>query len=211
MMKVLQLSIGLANAYLRSLQESLERGVLLSRKQLSLKGSPRRIVAAPSAARPFGACVDFFPTSSMFTFTTILDLDEAMMQIQSYMTQQRGYILSHKDGGTLTFTKTEKPSALTFIILLFFFIIPALLYLVLAWKKKTCSMYFKKEKNGTKVMVDGGYGKTILRQLAKFDDTLKALPEAKLSFWESNTPLYVFFGVIGVVLVLIAIIAILPR
>ena len=60
-------------------------------------------------------------------------------------------------------------------------------------------------------MVDGGYGKTILRQLSQFDNTLKALPDAKLSFWESNTPLYFFFGTIGVVLILITIVAILPR
>lgn len=133
------------------------------------------------------------------------------MHIQSYMTQQRSYILSHKDGNTLSFIKTEKPSAATFIILLLFFVVPAFLYLVLAWKKKTCSMYFKKEKNGTKVMIDGGYGKTILRQLMQFDDTLKALPDAKLSFFESNMPLYIFFGVLGVVLFLIAILAALPR
>jgi hypothetical protein len=134
----------------------------------------------------------------MHTFTTTLELEEAKMYIQNYLTQQRGYVLSYRDGNSLTFTKTQKPSVIAFFVLLLFFVIPAILYLVLAWKKKTCSVFFKKEKDGTKVTVDGISGRSLVKHLVKYDDTLKALPEGKFSmFWDVPVT-YVAFGIAAV-------------
>ncbi len=148
----------------------------------------------------------------MYTFTTKLDLDESMMQIQSYMTQQCGYILAHRDGNTLTFTKTKKPSALTFLILLLFFVIPAVLYLILAWGKRTCSAYFKKEKDGTKVTLEGISARPLIQHLTKFDSTLKALPEGKFSILWDVSPVYVVAGFAVVfMLFILAIVKIFPQ
>lgn len=130
----------------------------------------------------------------MFTFQTKLDPEEAMMHVQSYMTRSQGYVLTHRDQTTLTFEKTKKPSALAFLILLLLFVIPAILYLVLAWGKSTCSVFFKKEKEGTKVMVDGGFGRSIVKHLVKYDLTLKALPEGKFSLFWDVSPVYVVAG-----------------
>jgi hypothetical protein len=130
----------------------------------------------------------------MFTFTTTLNLDDAMMHVQSYMTRNQGYVLTHRDQTTLTFEKTQKPSALTFLILLLFFVLPAILYLILAWKKKTASAYFKKEKEGTKVMVEGILGRLLAKHLAQYDVTLKALPEARFSLFWDVSPVYVVAG-----------------
>lgn len=138
----------------------------------------------------------------MHSFTTALDLDEAMMYIQNYLTQQQGYVLTHRDGNSLTFTKSKKPSALTFLILLLFFVIPAILYLILAWSKKTCSVFFKKEKDGTKVTVDGISGRSLVQHLVKYDSTLKSLPEGKFSFWDVS-PVYVAFGIVVVFMLFI--------
>ena len=139
----------------------------------------------------------------MYVFSTTLDLDEAQMHVQSYMTQQCGYVLAHRDGNTLTFTKTKQPSALTFFILLFLFILPALLYLILAWGKQTCSAYFKKEKDGTKVTLEGISARPVIQRLAKFDPKLKELPEGKFSIFWDVSPVYevaggavIFMGVI---------------
>lgn len=154
----------------------------------------------------------------MYTITTTLDPDEVAMHIQSFMNRggKSQWMLTHKDDHTLTFTKTEKPSVLTFIVLLMLFILPAILYLIFAWNKQSCSFFLKKVEKGTRIMVDAGRGSkgkgiALLRHLAPYDASLADVPGVKLSFWESNTPLYFFFGTLAVVLVMIGIVAILPR
>lgn len=154
----------------------------------------------------------------MYTFTTSLDLDDSKMHIQSYMQKRTKsqWVLSHKDEQSLTFQRTQKPSILTFFVLLFFFVLPAILYLIFSWKKQSCSFFLKKAGKGTQITVEAGIqskgrGKALLRHFAQYDESLALLPDAKLSFFDSNTPLYIFFGVLGVVLILIAILAALPR
>jgi len=131
----------------------------------------------------------------MYTFTTSLDVEESMMHVQSYMTQQCGYILAHRDGNTLTFTKTKKPSVLVFFILVFCFLMPAIIYIILAWGKRTCSAYFKKEKEGTKVTLEGISARPIIQRLAKFDPKLKELPEGRFSIFWDVSPVYVCLGI----------------
>jgi hypothetical protein len=153
----------------------------------------------------------------MYSIDTHLDLDESAMHIQSFMNRNgTQWIITHKDKNTLSFIRTQKPSILAFLILLMFFVLPAILYLIFAWKKQTCNYFLKKVEKDTRIMVDAGIntqgrGRSLQRYLAQFDDSVAALPTTKLTFWESNKPMYIFFGTIGVVLVMIAILAILPR
>lgn len=141
----------------------------------------------------------------MYVFHTTLEIDEAMMHTQSFVTRQ-GYVLTHRDGNTLSFTKQKKPSAVTFIILLFFFVLPAILYLILAWGKSTCSAFFKKEKDITKITLDGISARSIVQYLVKYDPTLKTLPEGKFSIFWDVSPVYVVAGgavvFMGIILVI---------
>ena len=135
----------------------------------------------------------------MYTIHTQLEPDEARMYVQSYFTKNQ-WQLAHRDGNALTFTRTIKPKPLAAIVLLCLWVIPGILYLVLSWKKQSCNVFMKKEKDGAKVTVDGsggstGLGKSLLRFLAAHDQSLATVPDAIPSFWEGDKPLYAFIGV----------------
>lgn len=136
----------------------------------------------------------------MYTFTTTLNIDDAMMHVQSYVTQNCGYVLSTRTPTSLTFVKTKKPSVIVFLVLLFCFILPAVLYLILAWGKKTCSAFFKKEGKGTQVTLENISARSIVQRLSQFDPKLKELPEGKFSVLWDISPLYVSCAIAGLFL-----------
>jgi uncharacterized protein YxeA len=104
----------------------------------------------------------------MQTFYPEHDPDDCVMMIQSFMNQQGGWVLSHKDEKSMIYTRTRKPRILITILLLFIWIVPGVLYLIFAWGKDTCSIYVKEHEKGSKVTVDAGkLTSTLSNQIAK--------------------------------------------
>jgi len=93
----------------------------------------------------------------MFIIKTDLPRSEALQHIQMFMNaQNRGWALTHKDDASITFTRTGKPDIGTTIILLLLFVLPAILYLIFAWRKETANFFIVEKKDGTSITVEAG-------------------------------------------------------
>lgn len=100
-------------------------------------------------------------------FETQAAPSQVLMAATAVVGTGKRWAVAHQTDHSVTFTYTKKPSKLIALFLLLFFIVPGIVYLVLAGKKETLSFQIDRSTGNTIVQaVSNGYkGKSAARDV----------------------------------------------
>ncbi len=109
------------------------------------------------------------PMLEPYVISTALPLEDAKQHVKTWRNLVAGWVLTASDTQSLTFTRTVKPNIGLTILLLLLWVFPGVLYLIFGWRKESCNIYFKQDKEKTTVTVEsGGTTKSTGRNLQRF-------------------------------------------